>query len=70
MPKIPINKTPMPKTAPAWWPHAAREICALADIPLNAARGFTLYGDNENVAIECLTCMEVVVDYDQGDDDE
>ena len=29
-----------------------------------------VYGDNENVAIECLTCMEVVVDYDQGDDDE
>jgi hypothetical protein len=29
-----------------------------------------IYGDNENVAIECLTCMEVVVDYDQGDNDE
>lgn len=29
-----------------------------------------VYGDNENVAIECLTCMEVVVDYNQGDDDE
>ena len=23
------------------------------------------YGDNENVAIECLTCMEVIVDYNQ-----
>ena len=29
-----------------------------------------VYGDNENVAIECLTCMEVVVDYDQGDNDD
>ncbi len=29
-----------------------------------------VYGDNENVAIECLTCMEVVVDYDQGDHDD
>lgn len=29
-----------------------------------------VYGDNENVAIECLTCMEVVVDYNQEDDDE
>ena len=26
-----------------------------------------VYGDNENVAIECLTCMEVVVDYNQED---
>lgn len=26
------------------------------------------YGDNENVAIECLTCMEVIVDYNQEDD--
>ena len=29
-----------------------------------------VYDDNENVAIECLTCMEVVVDYNQEDDDE
>ena len=26
-----------------------------------------VYGDNENVAIECLTCMEVVVDYNQSE---
>ena len=25
-----------------------------------------VYGDNENVAIECLTCMEVVVDYNNA----
>ena len=54
MPKIPINKTPMPKTAPAWRPHAEREICALADMPLNAARGFTLFGDNENDKLELI----------------
>ena len=49
MPKTPINKT-----TPAWWPHAAREICALADMPLNQARGFTLYGDNENDKLELI----------------
>ena len=27
-----------------------------------------VYGDNENVAIECLTCMEVVVDYNQEEE--
>ena len=54
MPKIPINKTPMPKTAPAWRPDAEREICALADMPLNAARGFTLFGDNENDKLELI----------------
>jgi len=47
MPKIPINKTPMPKTTPAWWPDAGQVICALADMPVNKARGFTLYGDND-----------------------
>ena len=29
-----------------------------------------VYGDNENVAIECLTCMEVVVDYNQEEDED
>ena len=28
-----------------------------------------VYGDNVNVAIECLTCMEVVVDYNQEDEE-
>ena len=42
MPKIPINKT-----APAWWPQEEREICTLADMPPDAARGFTLYGDDD-----------------------
>jgi nitrite reductase/ring-hydroxylating ferredoxin subunit len=39
-----MPKTPIAKTAPAWWPQEAREICALADMPPDAARGFTLYG--------------------------
>ena len=44
----------MPKTAPAWRPDAAREICALADMPHNAARGFTLYGgDNDEKLEDC-----------------
>ena len=42
MPKTPINKT-----TPAWWPDAGQEICALADMPVNQARGFTLYGDDD-----------------------
>ena len=41
-----MPKTPISKTAPAWWPQEEREICTLADMPPDAARGFTLYGDD------------------------
>ncbi len=27
------------------------------------------YGAHQNVAIECLTCMEILVDFDLDDDD-
>ncbi len=54
MPKTPINKT-----APAWWPQEEREICTLADMPPDAARGFTLYGSNKNDKLELIVwCME------------
>jgi len=35
---------PSANTVPDWWPAEARQICALADMPKNAARGFTLTG--------------------------
>ena len=49
-----MPKTPTHKTAPAWWPQEEREICPLADMPVNAARGFTLYGGNENDKLELI----------------
>ena len=51
---IPMPKTPINKTTPAWWPEQGQEICRLADMPFNKARGFTLYGANENDKLELI----------------
>ena len=51
---IQTPRTLMPKTAPAWRPDAAQEICRLAEMPHTAARGFTLYGGDDDEKLEVV----------------
>jgi nitrite reductase/ring-hydroxylating ferredoxin subunit len=54
MPKTPTHK-PVP-----WWPEEERHICTLADMPINTARGFTLYGAHDDEKLELIVWRSVL----------
>jgi nitrite reductase/ring-hydroxylating ferredoxin subunit len=54
-----MPKTPTHKSVP-WRPKEERHICALADMPVNAARGFTLYGAHDDEKLELIVWRSVL----------
>jgi nitrite reductase/ring-hydroxylating ferredoxin subunit len=56
MPKTPIHKNPTPSanTQADWWPAETRMVCAVADMPENGARGFTLTGADKNQRLDII----------------
>lgn len=53
MRKIPINKA-TPENRSDWWPESDRQLCRLADLPEDAARGFTLQGGRPDDKLELI----------------
>ena len=56
MPKTPIHKKPTPSanTQADGGPAETRMVCAVADMPENGARGFTLTGADKNQRLDII----------------